>query len=83
MLARGTGVHAASVSQVVLKALQGEIWLCGKSLWWSPWVVALARRPVSAMDLLGALSIDLWKCRAGEKDQSPASVFCRPTDTNE
>lgn len=41
-------------------------------LWWSPWVVSLARRPVSVMDLLGALGMDLWKWRAGGK----GSVTC-------
>lgn len=51
-------------------------------LWWSPWVVPPARRPVSVMDLLGALSMDLWKCKAGGEDQSPASVFCRLSMNN-
>lgn len=83
MLAWGTGVHAAYVSQLVLKALQGEKWFYGKSIWWSPWVVALVRRPVNVMDLQGVFGMDFWKCSTGGKDPSPSSVSCRPGDTNE
>lgn len=31
MMAQGAAAHAGSVAQVVLKALQGEKWCCGKS----------------------------------------------------
>lgn len=56
-------------------AARWEMALWQAVLWWSPWVVALAKRAVSAMDQPGALSVDLWKCRAGGRDHSPASVF--------
>lgn len=45
---------------------QSEKWLRGKQFYGDHLEpVALARRPVSAMDPLGALSVDLWKRRAG------------------